>query len=453
MTLKRVARGRNRFSIATPTQPKRDAGHLSPYADADKALSCSSLTFDLGHFASRHMTAIPTDTSTDETTGRINPLAIAVFVVALMIGGLLIWLSFAGSSTTPAEHVLALSDDGKEPETLISGDVVSIPPAPQVLGPDDTQDAGNTDTTSGDGEDSDPTTPSANGLQQIGSLPVLPVGAPLAEAPINGLYEETSAGLLPIISEDGKRAVASYGRPFPAASASEETRPRIAVMITGFGLNRTFAERALEQLPADISLAFTPYSSDLQTQINAARADGHEVALELPMEPFDYPDNDPGPYTLLTNLPEEANRKRLEWLLARATGYFATVNRQGGRFLSESDSLAPIMTSLKDRGLGFVDTGDGARNATEESVPATDFNWAVANQVVDATKSKRQIDKALADLEEAARKDGMAFGIGTALPITVERVAEWAASLPDKGIDLVPVSAALSDKPTAPKAE
>jgi len=398
------------------------------------------------------MTAVPTDTDTQNASGRINPLAIAVFVVALMIGGLLIWLSFAGGSTTPAEHVLTLSgDSGDETETLISGDIVSIPPAPQVLDTQGSQDADNTETdTLAQG---DPAAVAQNGLQQIGSLPVLPLGAPLAEAPITGLYEETSAGLLPVISETGQRAVASYARPFAAAPASEEARPRIAVMITGFGLNRTFAERALEQLPADISLAFTPYSSDLQTQINAARADGHEVALELPMEPFDYPDNDPGPYTLLTNLPEEANRKRLEWLLARATGYFATVNRQGGRFLSEADALAPVMTSLKDRGLGFVDTGNGARNATEDAVPATDFNWAVANQVVDATKSKRQIDKALADLEEAARENGMAFGVGTALPITVERVAEWAASLADKGIDLVPVSAALAGGTATPSAE
>lgn len=401
------------------------------------------------------MTAIPTDTETQNASGRINPLAIAVFVVALMIGGLLIWLSFAGGSSTPAEHVLTLAGDGDETETLISGDIVSIPPAPQVLDADGSQGADTTaaDTTTDTGTAGDPAVSVQGGLQQIGSLPVLPLGAPLAEAPITGLYEETSAGLLPVISESGQRAVASYARPFPAAPTSEETRPRIAVMITGFGLNRTFAERALEQLPADISLAFTPYSSDLQTQINAARADGHEVALELPMEPFDYPDNDPGPYTLLTNLPEEANRKRLEWLLARATGYFATVNRQGGRFLSEVDSLAPVMMSLKDRGLGFVDTGDGARNATEDAVPATDFNWAVASQVVDATKSKRQIDKALADLEETARKNGMAFGVGTALPITVERVAEWAASLADKGIDLVPVSAALANSTATPPAE
>ncbi|GAB5502293.1 divergent polysaccharide deacetylase family protein [Pyruvatibacter sp.] len=398
------------------------------------------------------MTAIPTDTDHQDTadtgTTRISPLAIAVFAVALLIGGLLIWLSFAGDDGRPAEHVLQLSTDGDAgTETLISGETVSIPPRPQVLDGDETPSAGDeTDTPT----QNDNTLPATDGnLQQIGSLPLLTAGASLEGAPIEGLYEETTAGLLPVVATDGRRPVASYGRPFELPLTGDDARPRVAIMIMGFGLNRTFAERALEQLPADISLAFTPYSSELQNQINAARADGHEVALELPMEPFDYPDNDPGPYTLLTNLPAEANRKRLEWLLARTTGYFATVNRQGGRFLSESESLAPIMTALMERGVGFVDTGDGARNATEDAVPEG-FNWAVGNRVVDAAKSPRQIDKALADLEEAARDNGMAVGIGTALPITVERVAQWAESLAEKGIDLVPVSAALAHGTSVP---
>lgn len=405
---------------------------------------------------------------------RLNPLAIAVFVVALTIAGLLVWLSFAGDDTGE-QFIISLPEGATGSDTTLSGGTISVPPAPRVLDDPrgiavtgggetgdhtDTQTPG-TDTTTGnetpdvEGTDGETSQASSDNLQKIGSLAPLPVGAPLREAPIAGLYEETSAGLLPVIAPNGARSVASYARPFAAPTAptpgssvgstgEEKARPRIAIMIMGFGLNKTFAERALEQLPADISLAFTPYSGELQNQINAARADGHEVALELPMEPFNYPDNDPGPYTLLTSLPEEANRKRLEWLLARGAGYFATVNRQGGRYLSEMDALTPILASLKERGLGFVDTGDGARNTTAEAAPENGFNWVAGNQVIDASKSPRQIDGALEDLEKAARSSGMAVGIGTALPITVDRVAQWAATLDEKGIDLVPVSAAMA---------
>jgi len=397
------------------------------------------------------MTALPDMPETDNAesgAGAINPLAIAVFVVALVIGGLLIWLSFAGGDARPSETVVALPAAGDNgPETLLSGSTATVPPEPQVL--DGTGTVPVSDGTSSDG---DATAADGSRLQAIGSLPLVAPGAPLTEAPITGLYEETSGGLLPVTAADGRRSVASYGRPFEAPAA-DDTRPRIALMITGLGLNRTFAERALEQLPADVSLAYMPYSSDLQEQVNKARDDGHEVALQLPMEPFDYPDNDPGPYTLLTSLPEEANRKRLEWLLARTSGYFATINHQGGRFLSEAESLSPILTALRDRGVGFIDTGDGARNATEDAVPETGLAWGVADQVVDVTKSQRQIDKALSDLEDTARQSGLAMGIGTALPVTVERVAEWAAGLEEKGISLVPVSAVLAANSAPPGAD
>jgi polysaccharide deacetylase 2 family uncharacterized protein YibQ len=35
--------------------------------------------------------------------------------------------------------------------------------------------------------------------------------------------------------------------------------------------------------------------------VEGLRAAGHEVLLEAPMEPNDYPQNDPGPFTLLAS--------------------------------------------------------------------------------------------------------------------------------------------------------
>jgi len=404
------------------------------------------------------MTALAPDTDqADETqadagasaVSRLNPLAIAVFALAMLIGGLVIWLSFADAPPSD-ELVVSLSGGEDQPGTGAETAPRASGPAPSMDGPASSPEA--PDTTDRQDNSVFETPAAAGGVQQIGSLEPLPVGASLREAPITGLFEETANGLLPVISANGSRAVASYGRPFTPPAAGGTARPRVAILITGFGLNKTFASRAIEQLPADVSLGFTPYSSELQRQINAARADGHEVALELPMEPFDYPNNDPGPYTLLTSLPEEANRKRLEWLMARGTGYFATVNRQGGRFLSEPDSLTPVLAALKARGVGFIDTGASVRSATDAAVPADGFDWAIGRQTIDAVKSQRQIDKALEDLEDAARKDGVALGIGTALPITVERVAQWAEELDERGVDLVPVSAALI-QPAAPKPE
>jgi polysaccharide deacetylase 2 family uncharacterized protein YibQ len=60
-----------------------------------------------------------------------------------------------------------------------------------------------------------------------------------------------------------------------------------------------------------------PYGDQLTKLAAHARAKGHELLLQVPMEPFDYPNNDPGPRTLLTSLANEQNVNRLHWLMSR----------------------------------------------------------------------------------------------------------------------------------------
>ena len=93
-------------------------------------------------------------------------------------------------------------------------------------------------------------------------------------------------------------------------------------MIGGLGLNAKATRQAIEQLPADVTLSFVPYADGLQSWIDLARQNGHEVLLETPMEPADYPDNDPGPYTLLTGAQPKENLGKLDWLMSRADGIF-----------------------------------------------------------------------------------------------------------------------------------
>ena len=101
---------------------------------------------------------------------------------------------------------------------------------------------------------------------------------------------------------------------------------------------QTRIEGEIQQLPPDVTLAFAPYAPNLEAQIAEARAAGHEVILQLPMEPNGYPANDPGPHTLLANATAEDNIQRLHWLLSRFSGYVGVTNYMGAK-LSTSASL------------------------------------------------------------------------------------------------------------------
>jgi hypothetical protein len=130
------------------------------------------------------------------------------------------------------------------------------------------------------------------------------------------LIQMTGRGPLPRIAANGRTPMQAYAVP-----VADSSKPRIAIVITGLGISAKATAAALAGLPPQVTLAFVPYASDIQSWVTQARRQGHEVLLEVPMEPFDFSDSDPGPHTLRVGIGEDANTDRLVWALTRFTGY------------------------------------------------------------------------------------------------------------------------------------
>lgn len=259
----------------------------------------------------------------------------------------------------------------------------------------------------------------------------------LGPAPDSALISEGAKGPLPVIGPDGRQAWMVYARPFTAG----DDRPRIAIVLGGLGLSQSATNAAIQQLPGEVTLAFAAYTSNLSGWIAEARAAGHEVMLQVPMEPFNYPANDPGPHTLLTTLTPEANIERLEWLLGRSTGYVGITNFLGGKFTASAEHLKPVLLSLKERGLMILDSR-ASRNSVAGPVSASlGIPHAVNNRFLDSEASRVAIDARLFELERIAKSTGSAVGVGSPFPVTIERIASWAPTLDEKGIVLAPISA------------
>lgn len=264
----------------------------------------------------------------------------------------------------------------------------------------------------------------------LANLPPIQQGPGLAQAPIAGLTAPgPGGGPLPIIGADGRTAAEAYARPF-----TPNGRPKVSVVIGGLGLNAQTTRAAIETLPGEITLSFAPYAEGLQGWIDLARAHGHEVLLETPMEPADYPANDPGPYTLIAaNRPEDTVRK-LEWLMSRASGYFGLSNYLGARFVESDTAMTTFNAVLKARGLAFVD--DGLAQRRGGPIPR-----ASADRVIDDELSATAIDAQLRALENGAAGRGQSLGSGFAYPVTITQVRIWAAGLQARGLQLAPASA------------
>jgi polysaccharide deacetylase 2 family uncharacterized protein YibQ len=254
---------------------------------------------------------------------------------------------------------------------------------------------------------------------------------PLPQAPLAGFHAQGPSGLLPIIAANGKTPAEAYARPF-----APNGRPKVALVVGGLGLNAAATRQAIDNLPPEITLSFVPYAEGLQGWIDLARAAGHEVLLEAPMEPTDYPDNDPGPYTLLADAPGSETVKKLEWVLSRATGYFGVTNYLGSRFMTSDAGMNAFTTALRGRGLAFIDDGQAARRVGPMRASAT--------RIIDEQLSGEAIDQQLLAVEAGALQHGQALGSGFAYPVTLSQVAKWAESVESRGYQLAPASALIS---------
>jgi polysaccharide deacetylase 2 family uncharacterized protein YibQ len=266
----------------------------------------------------------------------------------------------------------------------------------------------------------------------------------LVQVPVPELVEESQYGPLPKVATDGRRPIEVYARPSKyAEKAAPGEKPRIAVLINGMGLSDGVTAEAIKGLPAPISVAYGAYGRNLQDWVERARGAGHEVLLQVPLEPLDYPTNDPGPHTLLTTLPPEENMKRLQWLMSRFTGYVGVTNQMGAKFETTQASLTPMLEEIKARGLLFVDDGTVKDSAGSQVAGTIGLDYAAAEVQIDAVPSPDDINKALARLEAVAKEKGSAIGVASAKPGTIKQISQWAGQLQGKGIVLIPVSAAI----------
>ena len=223
-----------------------------------------------------------------------------------------------------------------------------------------------------------------------------------------------------------------------------QDRPRVAIVVYRLGLSQEETEAAIRHLPGEVTLAFSPYSRRLAEWISAAAAAGHEALIQVPMEPIDYPADDPGPLTLLTAATARDNMERLSAVLERASGTFGAMNHMGSRFTASPLHMRTVIEALATRGLAWVDARDsadtlGPRIATDAGVPT-----AYVNRVIDLQASRVSIDQRLAELERIARADGAAVGAAYPFPVTIERLGAWVNTLEAKGLVLAPVSAVLN---------
>lgn len=223
-----------------------------------------------------------------------------------------------------------------------------------------------------------------------------------------------------------------------------QTRGYVSVVLTNAGLSASMTERALNELPAEIALAFSPYGADTGNWLKKAALGKRESLLLVPMEPATYPKDDPGPKALLTRLSTDENAKNLEWIFGRGGEFTGAMNFMGSRLLGEEKNMRQIFEALRKKNAFFMENpavpGDPQAflSAREAGIP-----YVSADIAIDTKGTETSIRQQLLSLEKLAEVRGYAVGVAQPYPVTLSALKNWAASLDNRGIQLVALTTLL----------
>ena len=261
-----------------------------------------------------------------------------------------------------------------------------------------------------------------------------------AHLPDRALIEDSPKGPLPMRAADGRRPFDVYARPWSGARGA-----RVAIVIGGLAVSQTGTQAAINKLPPEVTLAFASQGNSIGRWMQNARQRGHEILMQVPLEPFDYPSVNPGRTTLTVEASPQENIENLHWALARTTNYTGVMNYMGARFVAEPSAVGVMMAELGKRGLLFLDDGSSARSLAPDEARKNGVPIATGDTIIDDVQDRGAILKKLDQLEATARAKGFAVGTGSAFGTTVDTVTSWVNEAKKRGIEIVPISAVASD--------
>ena len=221
--------------------------------------------------------------------------------------------------------------------------------------------------------------------------------------------------------------------------------PRIAVVLDDVGVHVPNGRRAAD-LPAPVTLALMTYARGLEDLAARARANGHELLVHVPMEPFDGK-WDTGPNALRTGLAAAELDRRIEWALSRFDGAVGVNNHMGSRFTSDPESMTVLMAALADRGMLFLDSITTGATKGRVTARTAGVPYLARDVFLDNQPDPESVWTRIAEVEALARRNGAAVAIAHPKGATLEVLRVWLPSLAARGITLVPLSALVTPQP------
>jgi len=235
----------------------------------------------------------------------------------------------------------------------------------------------------------------------------------------------------------------------PAGTRPQRSGPpgpgRIAVLVDDLGARAdVFDEILALGRPLTVGvLPDLPLSRRLARE--AARA-GLEVVVQLPLEPYRFPELDPGPGTLLISMTPEDLGRRTRRLLGAIPEAAGVSTGMGSRFTEDRLRMRAVLDAVARDGRYFVDGLTSAWSVGFDEARSLGVPAARRQVLLDPDEDESTVRARLDWVERWATHRGSVVAIAHGRRLTVRLLAEAVPRWEAHGLRLVPVSTLVTPR-------
>ena len=221
-------------------------------------------------------------------------------------------------------------------------------------------------------------------------------------------------------------------------------RQKIAIIVDDIGYDMVPLKKLLK-IDAPITFSVLPHcihSIDAAERLHRA---GREILLHLPMEPYDFPDKDPGAGALFSWMNEEEIRRQIREDIEAVPYVSGVNNHMGSRFMENKEKLNIVFNQISEDGLFFVDSLTTRHSKGKELAEKIGLRFTSRDIFIDNNQDFTIILQNFMNPLKKRNRWRTLIIIGHPYPSTISALKEAVPKIKAEGIDIVPVSDLISN--------
>jgi polysaccharide deacetylase 2 family uncharacterized protein YibQ len=222
--------------------------------------------------------------------------------------------------------------------------------------------------------------------------------------------------------------------------SARHKNPQVAIILTDVGLNKTWTDHILSSTNKNITLVFNPYSSNLKEQMQQAVDAGFQTLIGIPMEPYNYPNTDPGTYTLLTGVNAEENIQKLKILIDQIPAKSGIIGTYGSRFAASAKDLEPVLRFIKASEKSFIDHNPTLHSQIQSICKDINLPCVQIDRTLPNPNNLNNKEEFIKIMIQNAKENGMIVLSVPAIPAYTNQLQEWLDTFGKNDIKLVTIA-------------